>query len=189
MAQKEPKAEDGIAFFTDIHFPARLVTIIRELGFKRIHPHSEHFARDADDAFWIPAIAAKQWVIISNDRDIITGEENPFEYETFRKCQAKAIFLGPHFDHLKRFDWAIWIFKNWERLVQKAESMKPGEVAIAHKDGRIVTVDPEKYRVRMKAQRQRNARKYSGKHQGPGKGARKAEKKRRAATPGQRPLL
>lgn len=58
------------AFFCDRNiggklFPGRL----REAGI-RVHAHDDHFAPDAGDEEWIPAVAARGWIVLTRDRRI-----------------------------------------------------------------------------------------------------------------------
>jgi hypothetical protein len=172
--------EASVVFYAEKNFPEGLVSILHNLGFKDIEKHAKHFAADAPDSDWIRFAASKGWVILSRDRDIIVGRENSLEYKVFRECQAKGVFFAQYFGTLHRLRWAIWMFRNLDRLVETANTMQPGDVLIAHKSNRLDKIDPEKYRKRVASVKRRAAKRNAEKPQGLGKAARKMLQKQKA---------
>ncbi len=53
-------------------------------------PHRDHFPADAEDEAWIPAIAARGWVIVTRDFAI---QRRPAERHAWTAAQATAVML------------------------------------------------------------------------------------------------
>lgn len=60
---------------------------IRDAGFE-VELMDDHFAQDADDADWIPDVAAHGWVIVTRDRRILF---NPVERAALARSGAHYI--------------------------------------------------------------------------------------------------
>lgn len=73
-------------FFTDrdlggLIFPG----ILRAAGLT-VHRHVDHFAPDALDVDWVPAVASRGWVILSSDRAML---RNPMERDAIMSSGAR----------------------------------------------------------------------------------------------------
>ena len=53
-------------------------------------PHRDHFPADAEDEAWIPAIAARGWVIVTRDFAI---QRRPAERHAWTAAQATVVML------------------------------------------------------------------------------------------------
>jgi hypothetical protein len=53
-------------------------------------PHRDHFAPDAEDEAWIPAIASRGWIIVTRDFAI---KRRPAEREAWNTANATVIMV------------------------------------------------------------------------------------------------
>jgi len=59
-----------------------------------VEVHVDHFEPDAADEVWLPEVAARGWVILSNDQNIM---RRPLEREAVRVSEATLLVLvGGH---------------------------------------------------------------------------------------------
>ena len=77
-------------YFADRKLGANIFPgILREAGLV-VHAHNEHFAHDAPDTIWIPAVASRGWVILTSDAAI---KRNPLEREAVLTSGARLLVL------------------------------------------------------------------------------------------------
>src|SRR5262245_42389385 len=87
MPRRPPEA---FVYYLDANLDGpELVTRLRDGGVP-CQPHRDHFAADAVDEAWIPAIASRGWVIVTRDFAI---KRRPNEREAWSTATATVIML------------------------------------------------------------------------------------------------
>lgn len=56
-------------FFTDRDLGKKFPAVLRAAGFF-VETHVDHFAPDAADDEWLPAVGRRQWIVLTHDRRI-----------------------------------------------------------------------------------------------------------------------
>lgn len=77
-------------FFTDRDLGAEIFpSALRKAGLT-VHAHLDHFKPNADDTEWLPQVAARGWIILSNDQRM---RRNPMERDAVMRSGATLIVL------------------------------------------------------------------------------------------------
>lgn len=77
-------------YFTDRDLGRRIFPgALRQAGL-RVEPHDDHFRPDAADVDWLPEVARRGWVVLSNDQKIL---RRPLEREAVRSAGATLLVL------------------------------------------------------------------------------------------------
>lgn len=85
---KRSPAPPSLVYFVDRSLGRGPVAkAIRDAGFQ-VELMDDHFAQDADDADWIPVVAAHDWIIVTRDRRILF---NPVERAALERSGAHYI--------------------------------------------------------------------------------------------------
>lgn len=74
-------------FFADRNLGRKFVDILRENGF-RVEHLDDHFPQNTPDTEWIPVVASKGWIILTNDKRIARDEA---EIEAHMLADARTI--------------------------------------------------------------------------------------------------
>lgn len=64
-----PGLPEPITFFVDRCLGKGVVAALREAG-ASVQAHADHFAHDAPDVAWLPAVGARGWVVLTKDKRI-----------------------------------------------------------------------------------------------------------------------
>jgi len=81
---------DALVYYLDANLDGPdLVGRLRAAGMP-CEPHRDHFAQDAEDATWIPAIADRGWVIVTRDFAI---KRRPSERAAWTAANAMVVML------------------------------------------------------------------------------------------------
>jgi len=81
---------DAFVYYLDANLDGpELVKRLRDGGML-CEPHRDHYASDAEDVAWIPAIAAKGWVIVTRDFAI---KRKPTERDAWTAANATVLML------------------------------------------------------------------------------------------------
>jgi hypothetical protein len=81
---------DALVYYLDANLDGlELVRRLRVEGM-RCEPHRDHFAPDALDEAWIPAIASRGWVIVTRDFAI---QRRPTERAAWTAANATVVML------------------------------------------------------------------------------------------------
>ena len=77
-------------YFTDRDLGRNIFPgVLREAGF-RVEVHDDHFRPDAEDVDWLPEVARRGWIVLSNDQNIL---RRPLEREAVRSSGAAVLVL------------------------------------------------------------------------------------------------
>jgi hypothetical protein len=81
---------DALVYYLDANLDGlELVGRLREAGMP-CEPHRDHFAPDAADEAWIPAIASRGWIIVTRDFAI---QRRRTEREAWTAASATVVML------------------------------------------------------------------------------------------------
>jgi hypothetical protein len=81
---------DALVYYLDANLDGpELVKRLREAGMP-CEAHRDHFAPDAEDEAWIPAIARRGWIIVTRDFAI---KRRPTEREAWSTANATVIMM------------------------------------------------------------------------------------------------
>jgi PIN like domain len=81
---------DDFVYYLDANLDGQeLVAKLRQAGM-RCEPHRDHFAPDAADEAWIPAVASRGWVIVTRDFAI---QRRRTEREAWTAASAIVVML------------------------------------------------------------------------------------------------
>lgn len=103
---------DALVYYLDANLDGPdLVRRLREAGV-RCEPHRDHFAQDEQDETWLPAVAARGWVIVTRD------------FAIQRRPAERAAWIG----RVRSSSWyattssarSIWPARWWPRTVAVA---------------------------------------------------------------------
>lgn len=119
---------DRPTFFVDRCLgPNSFAQPLKDLGF-RIEHLNDHFPPEAEDALWIPEVAARGWIIVSADFRI---RRRAPEIEAFRSCGARMLLLSQKLSLVDR----IFLFTDALAKIEKAlQSRTPPWIASIHAD-------------------------------------------------------
>lgn len=77
-------------FFTDRDLGAHIFPGYLRAAGLRVERHADHFAHDADDDDWLPQVAQRDWVILSNDQRML---RRPIERDAVIVSGARLLIL------------------------------------------------------------------------------------------------
>ena len=77
-------------FFTDRDLGGEIFPRILAQAGVRVHRHADHFVPDAPDHEWLPVVAGRGWVILSNDLAIL---RRPLERDAVMRSGARLLVL------------------------------------------------------------------------------------------------
>jgi hypothetical protein len=85
-----PRPPEAFVYYLDANLDGpELVSRLRGGGMP-CEPHRDHFASDARDEAWIPAIASRGWVIITRDFAI---QRRPNERTAWLMAKATVVMI------------------------------------------------------------------------------------------------
>ncbi|HEY0191156.1 MAG TPA: hypothetical protein VGC42_08550 [Kofleriaceae bacterium] len=85
-----PRPPDGLVFYLDANLDGpELVKALRGVGMA-CEAHRDHFAKDAADEDWMPAVAARGWVIVTRDFAI---KRRPMERAAWTRANATIVMV------------------------------------------------------------------------------------------------
>jgi hypothetical protein len=73
-------------FFTDRDLGRHKLPNLLRQGGLQVEVHHDHFEPDAADVDWLPKVAARGWIVLSNDQQIM---RRPLEREAVRASGSK----------------------------------------------------------------------------------------------------
>jgi hypothetical protein len=130
------RPRDGLVYYLDANLDGpELVGRLRDGGMP-CEPHRAHFAPDAADADWIPAIAARGWVIVTRDFAI---KRRPVEREAWTAARATIVMIRG--DRLSSDDMSKLLLNAHAggRLDRYITKRTPPMILYATADGRLQT--------------------------------------------------
>jgi PIN like domain len=114
---------DEARFFVDEDlsgFGIALMRLRRDVIVGRRAPAIEIVPKDDPD--WIPMVAARGWVVITNDRDIRT---RPGEADQARDVGLLCVCLRPAVKDATPWDFMVVLARHWSRVEQLAGRKDP----------------------------------------------------------------
>jgi hypothetical protein len=86
-AQRDAERLASLTFFLDHQIGRyQVAEFLRSVGAK-VEVHLDHFPGDMADVEWIPAVAAREWVLITKDKNI---RRNPLELATYKASKLRG---------------------------------------------------------------------------------------------------
>lgn len=121
-----------IIFFVDRAISQKFVpTALRTAG-AIVEIHTDHFAPEAPDVEWLPAVSQKGWVVLTKDSNI---GRNPLELIAIARANAKVFILVS--GNLNRQQMAEILVVALDRLQKLARGNKAPFVAKIYKGGKV----------------------------------------------------
>lgn len=77
-------------FFIDRDLGRHVLPSTLEAAGLRVQRHHDHFASDAPDEEWLPAVAARGWIVVSGDKRLL---KRPLEVAAIRRSKAIVLIL------------------------------------------------------------------------------------------------
>ncbi len=81
---------DSLVYYLDANLDGPDLVSSLRAGKVSCEAHRDHFAPDAEDVVWIPAVAARGWVIVTRDFAI---QRRPAERGAWTKAGATVVML------------------------------------------------------------------------------------------------
>lgn len=81
---------DPLVYYLDANLDGPDLVASLRAGNVTCEAHRDHFAPDAEDVVWIPAVAARGWVIVTRDFAI---QRRPAEREAWTQAGATVVML------------------------------------------------------------------------------------------------
>ena len=95
---------------------------------------SDEFPTNVEDVDLILALGERGWVLISHDRSMRT---RPKEAAALRQSGITAVYLGPFWRKLRRWDQFVWLARNWPKIQEFVNSNPRGTIGVAQQNGNI----------------------------------------------------
>lgn len=127
---------DAFVYYLDANLDGpEVVTRLRDAGMP-CEPHRDHFAPNADDEAWIPAIASRGWIIVTRDFAI---KRRPAEREAWSTADATVIMIRG--EKLSAADMAKLLLDAYarRRLDNYIAKRSPPMILYLNADGRLQT--------------------------------------------------
>jgi len=127
-----------MTFLLDNNLSPRFAKALSALG-SDVKALREEFPRDIQDVVLLAHLASKGWVLVSEDRHILT---RPMEAAALKQARVTAFFLGPFFGSLKFWDQAVWLVKHWPSFEGVARTIDRGMCFVVKHNGKMNAVSP-----------------------------------------------
>jgi len=127
----------------------------------RVEAHRDHFAHDAPDEVWLPVVAEKRWMVVTNDNRI---RFNELELTALIENRVGCVMLGS--GSRTRREYMRALLDAWSEI-ERLEREEPRPfIYVLHADGRLERryppSDPVAPRRRRRWRRERDARRDEG---------------------------
>ena len=80
----------SLVFFLDRQIGTRSAAAALRAAGACVEVHDDHFAQATPDTEWIPAVAAKEWVAITRDKNI---RRNPLERRAYEQAKLRGFVV------------------------------------------------------------------------------------------------
>jgi hypothetical protein len=124
--------QQKLGFFFDNHISPKIVNFLRELNGVDLFHLTDKFPPNAKDPDWIPAVTLDGLIIISADRNMTRVR---LEAHLLKEHKARAFFLSKFYAGQPRISQASLMCKYWPAIVERAASMRPGQMYIVKNQG------------------------------------------------------
>lgn len=104
---------------------------LRNAGAK-IELHKDHFAHDEQDPVWLRECGARNWVVLTKDRNI---RYNPLERHALLNAGVAAFVLTS--GNMSGVEMANAFVKALSKIATFLEKYSPPYIARVHKDGKV----------------------------------------------------
>lgn len=116
-------------YFLDNCLSYRYAAMLTALGMGDVTSLREHFAENALDEVWIPALGTNGWTLLGCDRGQL---RKPEEKIALRDAGAIAFYLARAFDNLQLVEKAWRLVKAWPAITETAERTRGGQCYLVH---------------------------------------------------------
>ncbi len=89
-ARRDAARLAALTFFLDYQIGRHVVADALRAAGARVEVHIDHFAQNAPDTDWIPAIAQHEWVLITKDQNI---RRNLLERAAYEEAQLRGFVV------------------------------------------------------------------------------------------------
>lgn len=121
-----------MTYFFDNCIAPPIAEALRALGVE-VKVLREEFAQAAKDVAWMPVVAAKGWIAITDDHRIRT---RPAEKAVREKAGLRTVFIPPGVVQLTFWAQAAWFVARWPAIEAGTEKMKRGECVVVQMNGK-----------------------------------------------------
>jgi hypothetical protein len=107
-----------VTFFFDENMPKKLVEALKHLGRDVCHATGE-FDRGTPDTEWIPEVARREWVAVTQDGSILRKKN---EYALARSCGLRLFVVTGASGFWKL---VVTVVRNFEEMERISEAERP----------------------------------------------------------------
>ncbi len=129
-------SEPRVTFYVDRCLGLGVVAALRTAG-ALVEAHDDHFAQDAADVDWIPAVTGRGWVILTKDDSI---RRNAPEIEAVRSSGARVVTLAS--GNMRGADMAALFGQYLADIERLAADHPPPFIAVLTRSGLRVAWPP-----------------------------------------------
>jgi hypothetical protein len=124
-SRRDAERLSSLVFFLDRQIGTRTVaTALRAAG-AEVELHDDHFPQATPDTVWIPEVAAKDWVLITLDKNI---RRNPLERRAYQQVGLRGFVITGH--GLKGDEIAALVTRALPGMARRAAG-RPGPLLFA----------------------------------------------------------
>ncbi|HND33241.1 MAG TPA: hypothetical protein PLA94_24755 [Myxococcota bacterium] len=125
-----------ITFFLDRTFGAqRVVRVLRDAGWT-VEVHQDHFRQDIPDQEWIPVVAERQWVVLTQDKNI---RHRPLEREAVRSSGLRLFAFTQN--NLPSSETSAILLRALPQVALIAEGQQPPFIGQIQRTGAVRIID------------------------------------------------
>jgi predicted nuclease of predicted toxin-antitoxin system len=125
-----------ITFFLDRTFGAlRVASVLRASGWN-IEVHQDHFRQDIPDQEWIPVVAMRRWVVLTQDKNI---RNRPLEREAVRRSGLRLFAFTQN--NLPSSETSAILLRALPQVVERATEQVPPFIGQIQRTGAVRIIE------------------------------------------------
>ncbi len=121
-------------YFFDNNISYRYAEMLRALDV-RVRVLREEFPEDISDVDLFAGLHGKDNVFLTGDQRIRRREA---EAKALRQCRITALFLGPFWSKMNRWEQAVWLVTKWPKIDGFASNVAQGTCAELKRNGKAL---------------------------------------------------
>jgi len=132
------RAAEEVYFFFDENVPKRVVAALRVFDIEAAHLVEYFKRRGVQDEEWMPIVAGKGWVAITQDRRIFRNSD---QHALAQFHGLRTVVLTQSWGRLRQHQKAGHLLTLWDDLVDQAKRLEPGQAVKVNTQGEFTLID------------------------------------------------
>ena len=124
-----------MTFFFDNNLSPHLAAFLANLGYEVKHLRELYPPPfNVKDIEWIPEIAAKGWITLTQDIAITRNAE---EKKALNESGATVLFIERFYGNRTALQQAAWLLSHWKEIMEQAELLAKGSLRKIKENGTL----------------------------------------------------